>query len=87
METRNHQEQFNLREVILREFKDERLQFRFVFFQRVQVSVDDLELLCLFMGKDTINSFLNLGNRRFTEPMYERHYVQRFSMIFQQLHS
>lgn len=85
VDTRNSQEQFNLRKIILCDFKDERLQFLFVLFQGTYVAADDFEFLYLFVGKDAVNRFLNLGNGRFAMSMHKGSHVKRLSRMLQQL--
>ena len=84
-DARNGQEQFDLRKVILRNLKDKGFQFRFAFFQRIHVAADDFELFRLLMGKDAVNRFLDLRDRRFAAPVYKGSHVKRLSGMLQQL--
>lgn len=60
-------------------------QLCFVLFQRIHVAADDFKFLCLFIGEDVVNSFLNLEDRRFAAAMHEGSHIKRLSRMLQQL--
>lgn len=67
----NCHQQFNLRKIVLYNFKNKRLQSCFALRKRLHMAADDLEIFSLLKGKEPVNCFLNLCNRRFTTPMHQ----------------